>query len=273
MEQQVEEGYSGGRLEPIEPGSIGAVDVTSAYGVTISGEESEHSSNATEPVVLEELVAVEVAEEASLPPVPEGVVPSEPVLPVFDSELPPGTMSLNFAETRDEEGKVETLRFLGSSIGPELDFISPEEGTATFGEVMIQLIDQALESQALDSDSAGVQELTGEKVAQIFCRGDTDDPRVSFLLLLLAQNEPITADLVLRAAEAHGHADLVDGARLAREELTRAGDVSVEQLSAEGWRAEEVRPEARGPSRDPDSGSEPQASCLKPRAASEARPS
>ena len=117
----------------------------------------------------------------------------------------------------DEEGQVQAIRFLGSSMGPELDYISPEEGLSSFGEVMIQLVDSALESEA------GLEEeLTGERVAQIFCRGDVEDARVTFLLTLLAQNQPITAGLVLAAARAQGFEELVEQAVLSREELARA---------------------------------------------------
>lgn len=217
---------------------------------------AEPPSNATEPVVLVTegpvdgeafragvAAALAATDEAStLPPVPEGVVPEETASPLVpDSDPESGSSAPG-------ESEPIAVRFLGSSIGPELDFVSPEAGPQSFDEVMVQLVDAALED--VEGASPG---LTGEGVAQIFCRGDVEDPRVSFLLLLLAQNQPVTGELVLLAVRAReGGDDLVDGAVLAREELARAGDLAVEQLSAEGWQ----RGESRRQTAD-SSGSEP----------------
>lgn len=141
------------------------------------------------------------------------------------SELPAG-------EPLDTTPPIPTLRYLGET-GPELDYVSPEEEISSFGDVMIQLVDAALE--ATERQEAGLDaEFDGETVAQIFCRGDVGDPRVNYLLLLLAQNQPVTAELALAVASETGHEDLVLQARIAREELARVGDVSVEQVGASG---------------------------------------
>lgn len=215
VEEKPSKGYSEGRTEPANPEAPGSVDEVSAYDLSIAGE----------PVR-------EVQEEDSLPPVPEGVVPSVQEAPVFDAELSPGELRLNFEETRGDDGQVEVIRFVGSSIGPEFDgfaedYVSPEQGTATFEEVLVQLLDAALEGP---SDAS--EPLTGEGLVKIFCRGDVQDERVVLLLSLLAQDQPVTGELVVAVLRAQGHEYLVDGALLAREELARAGDVAVEQLEA-----------------------------------------
>ncbi len=236
--------YSGGRVEPADPAAVMTVDESSGYAP---------AANATEPVVLVAegspdpaafVRGVEAAQQASsavaasveadtLPPVPEGVV-------VEESE----GVSLDLG---GEEAS-ETMRFLGSPIGPEVDFISPEPGESSFEEVMIQLVDGALEGL-----EGSEEPMTGEKVAQIFCRGDVQDARVTFLLSLLAQNQPVTAELVLSVVRAQGESfeELVDGAILVREELARAGETSVEQLSSEGWQRAEApgsgKPESQLP--------------------------
>lgn len=234
------EGYSGGRVESSDP-SVVTVDDSSAYSAELSAMnvgDAARAANAAEPIETQAPTSapeppVASSEDGTLLPVPEGdtlplVSEGDTLPPVPEGVVPEARLEGPvWARVGDEPA----LRFLGSSIGPEVDFVSPEEGVQSFDQVMIQLVDAALEA----SEGAS-EELTGEGVAQVFCRGDVEDERVAFLLLLLAQNQPITGELVLLAIRAReGGNDLVDGAILAREELARAGDVAVEQLSAEGW--------------------------------------
>ena len=131
-------------------------------------------------------------------------------------------------EHSDTTPEVPPLRYLGDS-GPELDVIPPEEASS-FGDVMILLVDAALEAKE-KTDKGLDPAFAGETVAQIFCRGDVEDPRVSFLVLLIAQVTELSGEVVLAVAEEAGLGDLVEQARIAREELARVGDVSVEEVS------------------------------------------
>lgn len=204
-------GYVGGRLEPSEGRGEVSVDVNSSYPAVVGAGTEPPSGGAAAGAVAAE-------EEATLPVVPAGAILSE--TPVV---APEG------AESVEGEPAAEVqLRFIGEG-GPEVDYISPEPEDLTFEGVVLQLVDAALEAER------GGAPLGGHQVAQIFCRGDVEDPRVSFLLLLLAQDKPVDGTLVLAAARAtEGLGELVEQAIIQREELARVGEVSVEQLSAGG---------------------------------------
>lgn len=160
--------------------------------------------------------------EAALPAIPAGAVPSVPA-----AEFSPTDEG---SEEVVDFGGEETIapRYLGETGPEQFDFVALEEGPFSFGDIMIQLVDVAIESESKGNGES----ITGETVAQIFCRGDVEDERVAFLLLLLGQNRPITASLILAAARAQGYEELVEQATLVRTELERAGDISVEQLVA-----------------------------------------
>ena len=238
VEEKPSEGYSGGRLEPIHPEAVVSVDETSGYESAILGD-----------------IPLETREEDSLPPVPEGVLAVEREAPVFDDEPVQGVEVDGEGDAHRFEGAPPVLRFLGSSGESEFDgfpedYVSPEQGTATFGEVLVQLLDAALEGL---SDSS--QPLTGEGLVKIFCRGDVQDDRVVLLLSLLAQDQPVTGELVVAVLRAQGYEELVDGALLTREELARAGEVAVEQLSASTGTFEPLDAGARSKEQGPSSGS------------------
>jgi hypothetical protein len=210
--------------------------------------------NAAEPVVVapvDKPVELVADGEENLPPVPAGVVAAQAAAPVAaeGNVIKPEDLARAestgqaeqealseeslaeepLEESAEEEALAPTLRYLGAE-GPELDFIEPEGELTTFGDVLIQLVDTALDHEGKGSG----EQMTGEAVAQIFCRGDVQDDRVTFLLLLLAQNRPVTAEMVLAAARSLGHEELVEQATISREELARAGDVSVEELTLAG---------------------------------------
>ena len=213
VEAKPSEGHSGGRLEPIHPETV----------------DTEYEVSAYDPPILGDL-PLEAREEDSLPPVPEGVLVDVREAAVFDEEPVQGVEGE--VDSHHFEGAPPVLRFLGSGSESEFDgfpedYVSPEQGTATFGEVLVQLLDAALEGL---SDSP--EPLTGEGLVRIFCRGDVQDERVVLLLSLLAQDQPVTGELVVAVLRAQGYEELVDGALLTREELARAGEVAVEQLSA-----------------------------------------
>ena len=277
MNEQSEEAKSfvGGRLESSEGLPLAAVDVHSSYRIAVDVPELPQELLADVVAAGKRLLEPVMLDESStLPPVPEGVVEAgKPEARGPRPEEEENEPSEGVEPPYRFEGEPPVLRILGSSLEDEISFVSPEESLSTFGEVMVQVVDAALEGDG--------EPLTGHGLAQIFARGDVEDDRVQFLLLLLAQNQPITGELVLLAARAQGYEDLVDGALLAREEILRAGDVSVEQLSQEGWQPAEAAAsskqqaassgEADGGQRTADdpsgSGSEPRASSLEPRAA------
>lgn len=171
-------------------------------------------------------VAVEAAsDEATLPPVPEGAILSE----VATAAAAEAEVAAETEETvEDAEGAVPAIRLIGEGVEIEdTSFADSDPVPLDFQGVMLALVDAAL-----DADKGGAP-LTGQMVAQIFCKGDVEDPRVEFLLLLLAQDKPVDGPLVLAAARAtEGLETLVEEAVATREELERVGDVSVEQLSA-----------------------------------------
>ncbi len=215
VEAKPSEGHSGGRQEAIHPETVASVDETSGYEAAILGD-----------------LPLEAREEDSLPPVPEGVLAVEREAPAFDEGPVQGVEVDGEGDSHHFEGAPPVVRFLGSGSESEFDgfpedYVSPEQGTATFGEVLVQLLDAALEGL---SDSS--EPLTGEGLVKIFCRGDVQDERVVLLLSLLAQDQPVTGELVVAVLRAQGHEELVDGALLTREELARAGEVAVEQLEA-----------------------------------------
>lgn len=249
-------GYSGGRVEPVEGLPEVTVDVNSSYPAKASG--------AAEPAAAASDAAAS-EEEATLPVVPEGAISTEPV-PAAETSAETATEDLGAEEeTAGTEESVQ-LRFIGEG-GPEVDFLSPEPEELSFEAVILALVDAALEAER------GGPALGGQQVAQIFCRGDVEDPRVAFLLLLLAQDKPVDGSLVLAAARAtEGLEDLVERAVVEREELARVGDVSVEQLSAGGTFTpleSGHRSQVTGHSPDSGSGVWPQAASREPQDASE----
>jgi len=210
--------YTGGRFEPVDGAIPTVVDDQSAYDAALPVVPVGVVSTSA-PV---EITLTNVAETApiELPPdVPEDAgIAQEDLGDVLDA-----------SEAADQEAIAPTLRLLGSEIGPEFEGHVPEIGEEDepldFGSTLIQLVDAALEEgEAFD----------GQRLAQIFCRGDVEDDRIAFLLLLLAQNRPVTGELVLLAAREQGHGELVDHATIAREELGAAADVAVEQATALG---------------------------------------
>lgn len=209
-------GYSGGRVEPVDTSVVPTMDDQSAY-------------------------------DAALPPVPEGLMSTAGVVEFTLTNHAPATVELSGDSLEAEherhlelqadgvevaeEAAAPTMRLLGADVeglgqevGDGLDWVSPDE-EVDFGDVMIQLVDSALEEG---------EGFDGQQLAQIFCRGDVEDERVAFLLLLLGQNRPVTGELVLQVASERGYEELVLQARLAREELQAAGDVAVEQATVYG---------------------------------------
>lgn len=209
-------GYSGGRVEPVDPSVVPTIDDQSAY-------------------------------DAALPPVPEGLVSAAGAVEFTFTNHATATVELldGMPDEEDErhlelqaegaeaedEALAPTMRLLGSDVeglgqevGDGVDWALPDE-EVDFGGVMIQLVDSALEEG---------ERFDGARLAQIFCRGDVEDERVAFLLLLLGQNRPVTGELVLQVASERGYEELVLQATLAREELQAAGDVAVEQATAYG---------------------------------------
>lgn len=200
------------------------IDAESDGMTTAPEARAEAPAQAEEANEVPVVAAVETLGEAELPPVPAGTVAGpDPVVLVPDDE--PGAGALDPVDAAPEGpvddlgGGEPTLRWLGED-GPEVDQLLAE-GEASHDEVMLALVEACLEG-----------EVTGQTIAQIFCRGNVDDPRVSLLLLLLAQDAPITAELVLSACRSQGWGELVDQAAIVREELRRAGDAGVEAVTA-----------------------------------------
>lgn len=189
--------------------------------------ESAEAADSGQPTADSSGVEALLSEESTLPPVPEGVVEPRREAAASDRTL---------GESASDEG-AEELRFVGSDVSAELEPLEPnweraEQEPASLGEVLVQLADAAIEAE-----EGAAEPLTGSLLAQIFCRGDVEDERVAFLLLLLAQDEPVSGRLVLAALRAQGHEELVERALVTREELRRVGDLAVEQLSSGGWQA------------------------------------
>lgn len=202
-------------------------------------------SNATEPVDP-------VASTERLPKVPEGVVaepgrqvlgnvmtaPSEPVEgPSFGggriepalgsvaldsvSDYPyevPGALQLLTEEDEDAE-TLSPLQEVGIGAAEEMSFV----------DVVVSLCDEAIEATKQGTESG--EALTGRRVAEIFCQGDVADARVAFLLNLLAQNRPVTGQLVLGVARSLGFAEYVAQALATAQELSAVGGVAVEAVS------------------------------------------